>query len=729
MSDSTGKSAHRAIELLDAFESGRTATLVTADIQALQMWQRLTDRLERSPFESCLSKAHTSAYFDGLNADIADKYLSSDPIDSWDITLTAESSDFSRFQTDWAPHQGYAFFDYSELEGIQLENEFVESQEVRQAAQSRGHRSLFQKPPSGASLRRRAQRTRAIAVQHPEWAPPQVEAAVAAAEYDEQVAYRQSYPKAMGRTGSTLLTPSQRRMASVRTSSNELTRTASSMAQRKLQFGSKIQGIHGQTPAGLGAIDASYADAAASLEAPTPTFTTSALVSAMAIANSAFGPSTYSEAGSASKGGIFNVAQATQNLSLANLDPSTAPGYQRVLYDAADMQWLSIEEAPPSVIDAAITEKISLGQTAQVRGVKAKAPGQDRVAPMFTSVAGQAGRLTPTAPDLFAANHFATQEQTIQDNLPTTIAGEARYFESGGMDPVVYLNLDERSNSGSPLKQRAGQIVPNTAQMSPQIRAALNAVSMPLSSASQLQRRMSSGSTDGGFDAARTSSMNISPLTDHILPPASAAAMFASGHLPEVFLPRLAAPTVTVRNDDSLISRSMLSGPEIEGQPAFYQFSYDADTVFLRPESDWSHSAAQLAGSHVEMRDGKLIRSAPASSAAQQAARTQAGGPTLITPALTGLSTTAQADRIHSQTDSLQSQLLLAKTRAQEFAMLPPSVQKILSRQADSLVEMTTAGMSKNGLLVRLANVLDTESPGTRSAVIHKLAQMGIDMP
>ena len=139
MSDSTGKMAHRVIELLEAFENGRTATLLTADIQALQTWQGLTDRLESSPFEACLSKAHSSAYFDGLNADIADKYLSSDPVDSWDISLTAESNKISAFQSDWTPVQGYSLFDNANLEGIQLEDEYYESRHVRQAAHSSDH--------------------------------------------------------------------------------------------------------------------------------------------------------------------------------------------------------------------------------------------------------------------------------------------------------------------------------------------------------------------------------------------------------------------------------------------------------------------------------------------------------------------------------------------------------------------------------------------------------------
>jgi hypothetical protein len=209
------------------------------------------------------------------------------------------------------------------------------------------------------------------------------------------------------------------------------------------------------------------------------------------------------------------------------------------------------------------------------------------------------------------------------------------------------------------------------------------------------------------------------PLWEGIVPPARAAAMIASGLIPEMAMRRSASPAITLRSAESMISQRLTTDASIEGTPAFYDFAFDAETVFLHPESDWG-----IGGSHVEMRGGKLHRSTPATSTAQRVGRVQADKTTLVksTP-------DAGAERITGDATTQETQLLLSRIRTQEFGMLPPAIQRILGRQAETLVRMTTAGMQQSGLLVRLANVLDTESPGSRSAVIHKLAMLGVDTP
>jgi hypothetical protein len=664
MSDSTGKMA-RTIDLLSAFASGQHELLESSDLRALRLWEDLTARLEAAPYDIGLSQAYDSVYFGGLNASISDKYLSDDPIDSWDITLAAESGGLTRFASNWAPQLGYSFFDYADFDGLQFGDEFVESRELRRAVHSRSRRSLFQ------------QRRQLVAGQH--------------AELDQDVAYRHSYPKAMGRAGSTLLTPSQRRTAAMTMNTKEISRAAGDLARRDSHYGGKIQGALGQPIERLPLIDASLPEAGAAQEPQSPSRATGALASAMTVANSAFGHST----AGGPMAGVFSLTQATDNLILTSVGPQMATGYQRLLFDAADTQWLSLEERPSAVIDAA----------ASTTGVQA---------PMFTTAFAKAG-LTSTRPELFATRLLTALDASMEQ-LPTTIAGESRYSDLSGIDPVVYLNLEQTTST--PLKRSSGRIVQNAEQMSPQVRASLNAVTMPLSSAGQLQRQMT-GAPLHGFDAANTLSVAGGPLSEGIVPPARAAAMIASGLIPEMPMRRSASPAITLRSGESMSSQWLTTDASIEGTPAFYDFAFDAETVLLHPELDWG-----IGGSHLEMRGGKLHRSIPATSTAQRVGRVQADKTTLVksTP-------DAGAERITSDATTQETQLLLSRIRTQEFGMLPPAIQRILGRQAETLVGMTTAGMQQSGLLVRLANVIDTESPGSRSAVIHKLAMLGVDTP
>ena len=72
-----------------------------------------------------------------------------------------------------------------------------------------------------------------------------------------------------------------------------------------------------------------------------------------------------------------------------------------------------------------------------------------------------------------------------------------------------------------------------------------------------------------------------------------------------------------------------LGGPAdlLAGSPSFYQFSYDAETTFLRSLDEGGGLAGAGAlgapGRHVEIRDGRVVRAVPATRAAQRAAATR----------------------------------------------------------------------------------------------------------
>lgn len=214
--------------------------------------------------------------------------------------------------------------------------------------------------------------------------------------------------------------------------------------------------------------------------------------------------------------------------------------------------------------------------------------------------------------------------------------------------------------------------------------------------------------------------------------------------------------------------------------PLFYQFSYDAETAFLRGDVDQG-APTDVAGGHVEVRDGRVVRSVPATKAAERAATMRPAGAARMgaqVAALAGVAMSGEAQQQAARLAGLSSDgivtgqsksvitgasqvesgfpalaispmdsgavtarvdvpagasrsaaALVSSATEAELAMLPPMVREMLARQGRSAVGMTAGGTDTAGLLARLATVSDPTAPGARTAILHQLAALGVDTP
>ncbi|MFT7625409.1 MAG: hypothetical protein ACI9WU_004600, partial [Myxococcota bacterium] len=287
----------------------------------------------------------------------------------------------------------------------------------------------------------------------------------------------------------------------------------------------------------------------------------------------------------------------------------------------------------------------------------------------FTGMVGKGTRrmgVTSSPAEMFAAARLeqATGRRSLVPpaQAPVSIAGEVHYgYGSMGSpmdDPVLYVQLqqdaaEQAANSYGSLRSDPTPRVSAARAMSPSVADSLNSVSMPLSSAARLAGALTtmaahasvSRQFDGatatspspatapavgasrrsiGFDASTIRSLAGSDTTPggyvttggRVLRTADGITSRHSAlRVGEDFTPAgtTLAEATTTPAALSLAARSTGRVSDAE----FYQFSYDAETALITPDMA-PEVAAAIAGGHVEMRNGRLVRSVPSSPAAQR---------------------------------------------------------------------------------------------------------------
>lgn len=248
----------------------------------------------------------------------------------------------------------------------------------------------------------------------------------------------------------------------------------------------------------------------------------------------------------------------------------------------------------------------------------------------------------------------------------------------------------------------------------------------------------------------------------------------------EGFAPGAASQTVSTPSAAAAEALRTYDGGGAD-EATFYQHSYDAETALLSLVSEGPSGA--LAGGHVEVRDGRIVRAVPATRAAERAmsvraaksaataqsagsatlagletsraarlatqhtAQLQADGirPSRSIPVMSGVSaaeagfpaltlsgvdaTRTQTTRVDAPIASPASIGVVATATEADFAMLPPMARAAFARQERAAVNMTGGGSDTAGLMQRLAAIADPSRPASRSALVRQLAALGVDTP
>jgi hypothetical protein len=365
---------------------------------------------------------------------------------------------------------------------------------------------------------------------------------------------------------------------------------------------------------------------------------------------------------------------------------------------------------------------------------------------LFGARLGQTGGgITATGAEIFstrqaqrAVGHTDTSQLLRSNDGPVSLASEMRFDHAAhghsGTDPVVYVELPDSDSDGPRLKNPLGSTVERSLQMSPMIAAGMRSVTMPLSSAVRLGDTIGTRRTGETIGTRRT------------------------------------GETIGTRRTGESLTQPTLTTTTVT--PSFYQFAYDAESVFLQ-----GFDEAALSGTHVEVRDGRVVRAVPADIAGERAMRVQRASQrapmaspaaALLSRVLTatgqsqpvsaeGVETgskrplmvgesrlelgypavaltseqTSDISRRLSSMQGIQPELLgaLAGATEADLAMLPPVVRDLLGRHTQLAIAMTQAGSDAAGVVARLAALDGKESPGTRSMLLGQLASMGVDTP
>lgn len=283
---------------------------------------------------------------------------------------------------------------------------------------------------------------------------------------------------------------------------------------------------------------------------------------------------------------------------------------------------------------------------------------------------------TTTRAELFAARQLdagwtsPTGATTDGISLPGEVTIRPSSLASYVDDPVVYVGLegDGASSIEPTLKHGTPRTQARARAMSPQVHAALDAVTMPLSSAASLEASLraasGSGRRDGqsqvaGIATAQADGAGTQPwealgrhrsfdrrtmseLSSHVseapgresLLERRVGALSHEKSAPGVVswvstAPGFSPATASLSTGDLLGTvgstqgapslGSAVSGPA-DARQLFYRFSGDAETTFLAGDAELgSAPLGAVAGSHVVVSKGRVTRIAPATAAAARA--------------------------------------------------------------------------------------------------------------
>ncbi|MBT9554429.1 MAG: hypothetical protein IV100_00315 [Myxococcales bacterium] len=374
---------------------------------------------------------------------------------------------------------------------------------------------------------------------------------------------------------------------------------------------------------------------------------------------------------------------------------------------------------------------------------------------------------TTTPAEVFAEHQRQLVGASLSTNLdaawsPTSRSGEVRVsagaYAGGFDDPVIYLALNERAGATA----SDPSLPPSVARahrMSPSLRTSLDAVTAPLSqvvaagptSVSPRAAVAAFGPPSArGAGATRGVTITAADAGRSPLRPDVAGTVAA-------FEDRM-SPLSARRQDGSPSLRAVDAA---SGEVSYYAVGGDLESAFLRLDVD---HAAPMAGSHVELRQGRVVKMVPATASAARASRVQpaqvaerrmglpsAEGPSAAEPGIrSGAVRTLSvgASRVERPTMGASAVLsapmadhrpasLRATTALGDAAALPGSG----SRPTDSIAAMlerlggaaTFATISssapQSAALERLATLVEAGGASARTAVAARLTALGMDVP
>ncbi len=437
-----------------------------------------------------------------------------------------------------------------------------------------------------------------------------------------------------------------------------------------------------------------------------------------------------------------------------------------------------------------------------------EAPGTARAQRAFTTGL-RVGRVavsgTTTPAEVFAEQQRQSAGASLSTNLdaarsPTSRPGEVRVsagaYAGGFDDPVIYLALNELAGP-SRVDSSMPPSVARAHRMSGAVRASLDAVTAPLSQVVAAGTRAfgsrstapqaSVGSPRVGLStpvpssamasaerAGATGSRVASPAGDIAATVAGLPAPYARG----ITVTALDAGRAALRPSEGGIAAftdrmSPLSarrahatdlGGSAQTEPSYYAVGGDLESAFLRLDVD---HAAPIAGSHVELRQGRVIKMVPASASAARDSRVQ---PALSAERRVGLTPASApqgsalaesgirpgavrtlsvgASRVERPTIGSPATLsapmadhrpasLRAATALGDASALPGTGARssdplavMINRLGGPAAFTTIASSSpQSATLDRLASLVEAGGASARTAVAARLTALGVDVP
>jgi len=704
------------------------------DLSMLKNWQSMTNSLIHSKFAGLVSHTFDGVAFAGLNDFITSRYLSDDPSYSFGLPDFDRFAHFGFFgQRDGAhTHEGYRLFEHADFSIVELFEELYESGDFRQSVfNNRQKSSSLFGPKSPTANRQRA---------------------------TERAQNVRPYPKSMGNAGRRMLTPTQRRAAQVHgVRAPLIADAAQSLVQRTQHTGPAVLGRFAQTntsnsiwsPEYLQPDSAPSAFSDMSVESvpwdilgeqppndhavtigdlAVSNRNTPALASAISVANKAGRPRFLpaSRQSVAKKGLNPRLAAMATESDSPSFSPRLAEthefGSSRLVYDAVEHTWLAVA---PTETDFQPTASMDMPSSSR--------KAHNQTSSLFTTsvAAGQLGA-SVTRPEIFSAQQIRKAQQNTAEPTPISRRGDMR-FEQFGMaapvaDPVVYVTAPEQAHafenegdgvvwpstpalSSQQEMWNTGTITNQISTMSPALADAMQSITMPLSSVTQL--------------------------------------------------------------DDILMGQATMPDANIADEPSFYRFAYDAESVFVKPDlASWD--VPSWATTHAEVRGNQLVRSVPKTAAAAKQAQVKPMSLTSHTASTAASTLVKSSEAVQLQAAEWQQQErvntggvtpLLAKhlspvlaqhpmgsahgrpaltrngresadtagIRAMiadaDLSALPVLVQQLLGNQVERSLNMTQSGSQVSSLMARVEALGITNTPGTRTALMHHLVSNGVDTP
>lgn len=449
--------------------------------------------------------------------------------------------------------------------------------------------------------------------------------------------------------------------------------------------------------------------------------------------------------------------------------------------------------------------------------------------PVPSSLAAAQRGVTSTSPELFATAQLEAAQPRLSafhsQEAPLTRSGEVRMsvgdYAVGFDDPTVFVNLGGDRAATTVDAALGVQARPvrsaGAASMSPRVAQQLSAITMPLSSAAEITRRVAAASTRvasaqgpamaptwtiasdagerfggvgfaagdasnaGGTGAgdARTATggfvgrgdvVGFGPRSSRL----SATSRDVRGESPAAaprgpssFVPRAARPALAfdaaLPASESGIDR-VLGRAELDAAPALtafdrhlasrwtestlpqhYELGADIDAAFVRLDPT---AAERLAGSHAEVRAGRVVRSVPTTARAAREAllrpeiRAARPGATLDAQIVRGQGRAIPAASSRGDAPGLNHARPSVSLGSTPSGVAPAraavanasrSAMPALAHDRVAAVERALATFARDQRnapgLSRLADAISSGPASARSAVAAQLATMGFDMP